>query len=134
MKEIIYKCDNCGEEFSQEYFEGGHIDHCMNFAHNLHIICERDTHLIAQEIFAHGNIYRTKYDTLCRLNCFKTYCNKTNLQKKYDEVEKLVYKHIEWLEKLKVIRNEIYEKVKHLSYADKEYIGLQYQAFLSKWN
>lgn len=122
-------CPVCGKIFYQEYYEGGYIDH-MNFANNLGIMYKRynagDKNAF-DELIKDGNDIREPENIKAQLKCAKVYF-KDN-KKIIKHLETLANNQLNHIRKLNIIREQILDLVKDLNGADKEYIGLNYQAY-----
>ena len=131
MKKTIMTCDCCGKEFYSEYYTGGYIDH-TNLSNNFDVLFRCGAKRIISEICKHGNSLRDADDVKIRLNCFHEYCKKLLVTKLYDEVKEGVDKYIERTRELDLLHDKIVDIVKDLDEFEREYIGLEYQAFMSK--
>jgi hypothetical protein len=129
MKYTILKCDCCGKTFVTEYYNGGYIDHYVNFVRNFPCFIKEGKNKVFGKVVYDGNELRDKDDIKVRLSCFKVYCERNNLLSFYSEVEKEVTKHLSHLCKLDEIRKEISKLVEGLEDEDKEYLGLEYQEY-----
>jgi hypothetical protein len=68
------KCSRCGKEFVTEYWEGGYIDHVVNFSENRDVNCNReDAEEMAREIIFSGNDVRQARYIKERLGCYLTW-------------------------------------------------------------
>lgn len=121
-------CDCCGKQFYSKYHEGGYIDH-TNFSRNLHILVKKEVEDIVYEICRSGNDIRDDYSLKDQLNCFCKYCDKHNLQELKETVCKEVGKFNERKRQLDEIHDKIVDIVKECDGAERDYIGLRYQAF-----
>lgn len=122
-------CDCCGKEFVTQYYHDGYIDHFVNFASHFDSLVNKSASEISYEIALHGNETRKGYSMEERFRCFEIYCNKNNKQDLAATVKKLIDEQIAHLEYLDKVRKSIEGLVENLDDADKEYLGLQYQAY-----
>lgn len=134
MKYTVLKCDCCGKEFYSEYWTGGYIDHYMNFVGNLKSYISKGTNYVYREICFNENKRRRVTDVQERLNCFKIYCEKTELSDVsfVEEVVDLCNKYCDRQNYLDELHDKIVDMVKDLDDFEQQYIGLEYQAFYSK--
>lgn len=127
MKRFI--CPVCGKEFYQEYSEGGYIDH-TNFSTNLCVMYNRykagDKEAFKELVYS-GNNIRRKEDIKTQLECAKVFF-KDN-KKMIDYLERLAQAQLNHIRILDIKKSQIKDLVEGLDYADKEYLGLQYQAY-----
>lgn len=65
-----FKCDVCGAQFDEEFWEGGYIDH-TNLTNNRHLFTEDNEEELLDEIMKKDDSedLREKDDILCRLGC-----------------------------------------------------------------
>lgn len=106
MKYTVMKCECCGKEFYSEYWEGGYIDHVVNFVGNRNVyVLRNDVQDMASTIIFSGNDLRQVCYIEQFLECFMTWdCFSDDFKNK---VKKIVDK---MLEKLKAA-NEKAEKI-----------------------
>lgn len=70
IKNEMY-CEFCGRVFYDKYWDGGYIDHYMNFSSpDHHKWTGKDVDTAFREIVKKGNDYRSIDDIKNRLNCF----------------------------------------------------------------
>ena len=67
-------CEYCGKVFYSEYWEGGYIDHYMNFAQNKKLYGKDIKHDV-HEICYDGNDLRKEEDMKNRLYCYLKWDN-----------------------------------------------------------
>ena len=95
-------CDCCGKEFSQEYYQGGYIDHVVNFVGNMD--CHKARNSIedmAENILFDGNEIRETCYIEDFLKCFKTWdCFDDEFKGKVEKIVEVM------LEKLKTAKAE----------------------------
>lgn len=64
-------CEFCGEKFFDKYWDGGYIDHYVNFSSpERHKWTGKDADTAFENIVKNGNDYRSIEDIKNRLNCF----------------------------------------------------------------
>lgn len=74
MRYTIMKCPECGKEFINEYWEGGYIDHVVNFVGNKEVYVHRkNVEDMASEIVFNGNDLRDLKYIKEFLKCFMTW-------------------------------------------------------------
>ena len=72
IKRMICQC--CGKEFYSEYWEGGYIDHVVNFVGNRNVYVHKiDIEETAREIVFDGNNIRDLQHIKEFLKCFMTW-------------------------------------------------------------
>lgn len=71
MIETKMTCDCCGRTFYSEFWEGGYIDHVVNFSQHFKSYSERENVVehLSKEIIFSGNSVRSIYEINIRLNC-----------------------------------------------------------------
>lgn len=74
MKYTVLKCDCCKRTFFSEYWEGGYIDHVVNFAEHRNIFGSRDdVRDMARKIIFDGNNVREIRHIKEFMKCFMTW-------------------------------------------------------------
>ena len=134
MKYTVLKCDCCGKEFYTEYWTGGYIDHCVNFLGNMKVCINRGVNDVFRAICFDGNKRRRVDDVKTRLECFKIYCKKVQIQDKglVNDVCDCTEKYIDRQNFLDDVHDKICDMVKDFDDFEREYIGLEYQGFDTK--
>ena len=89
-------CEHCGKKFYSEYYEGGYIDHYVNFSSRKDML-GKDIDYDIRQICYNGNEIRDVCDIDDRLNCYLKWDNvpsetKTIVQKRcnflFDKIQK----------------------------------------------
>ena len=95
------KCEECGKEFVNEYWEGGYIDHVVNFVGNKEVYVHRnDIEDMAGEIVFNGNDIRDLNYIEDFLKCFMTWdCFPENFKNNVKKIVETVITKIENAEK-----------------------------------
>jgi hypothetical protein len=74
MKYTIMKCECCGKTFYNEFWEGGYIDHVVNFVGNRDVFVHRgDVKDMALDIVFNGNNLRKPNVIKDFIKCFMTW-------------------------------------------------------------
>ena len=127
MEYTVMKCDCCGKTFFSKYYEGGYIDHYINFSKNFEEWVKFDNAIenFYEEIVFAGNRLRGKGRINERLDCFSKYCEKNNHNDLLISVKSAVQTQLDHLKELDDIRSQIEKITDSLSYGERIYVGLE---------